>query len=167
MRGAVPDTRQDGISAALIVALLAAKLGLRIVVVSRLDELAREYGLHATDQVSVRVSDLAIGAAVDRLRAAPPSTLGGLPVTGVEDLSLGGAGLPPTEGLRYWLDRGSRGCGSGRVMVRPSGTEPKLKCYLEFVVDVTVRSTTRGHWRKRYCTTSAPTASRLGLDLSR
>ena len=129
---------KDGISAALIVALLAAKLRASgSSLVERLDELAREYGLHATDQVSVRVSDVAlIGAAVDRLRAAPPSALGGLPVTGVEDLSLGGAGLPPTEGLRYWLDGAARGCGQGRVVVRPSGTEPKLKCYLELVVSV-------------------------------
>ena len=129
---------KDGISAALIVALLAAKLRASgSSLVSRLDELAREYGLHATDQVSVRVSDLAqIGAAVDRLRATPPSALGGLPVNGVEDLSVGGAGLPPTDGLRYWLDGAARGCGQGRVVVRPSGTEPKLKCYLELVVSV-------------------------------
>jgi phosphomannomutase len=129
---------KDGISAALIVALLAATLrasGSSLVL--RLDELAREYGLHATDQVSVRVSDLTqIGAAVDRLRVAPPSMLGGLPVTGVDDLFLGAGGLPPTEGLRYWLDGSARGSGRGRVVVRPSGTEPKLKCYLELVVSV-------------------------------
>ena len=131
---------KDGISAALIVALLAATLRASgSSLVSRLDELAREYGLHATDQLSVRVSDLAqIGAAVDRLRAAPPSSLGGLPVTGVDDLFLGAGGLPPTEGLRYWLDGTTLGCGQARVVVRPSGTEPKLKCYLELVVDVTM-----------------------------
>ena len=129
---------KDGISAALLAALLAATLrAAGSSLVARLDELAREYGLHATDQVSVRVSDLSlIGAAVDRLRAAPPSTLGGLPVTGVDDLSVGAGGLPPTDGLRYWLDGASRGCGQGRVIVRPSGTEPKLKCYLELVVSV-------------------------------
>jgi phosphomannomutase len=130
---------KDGISAALIVALLAATLRASgSSLVERLDGLAREYGLHATDQVSVRVSDLAlIGAAVDRMRSAPPSVLGGLPVTGVDDLSLGGAGLPPTEGLRYWLDGTALRCGPARVVVRPSGTEPKLKCYLELVVEVT------------------------------
>jgi phosphomannomutase len=130
---------KDGISAALIVALLAATLRASgSSLVERLDGLAREYGLHATDQVSVRVSDLTqIGAAVDRLRAAPPSQLGGLPVTGVDDLSLGASGLPPTEGLRYWLDGTALRCGQARVVVRPSGTEPKLKCYLELVVDVT------------------------------
>ena len=75
--------------------------------------IAAEYGLHATDQVSVRVSDLAqIGAAVDRLRTTPPSALGGLPVTGVDDLSLAAPALPPTEGLRYWLDGTARGSGS-------------------------------------------------------
>jgi phosphomannomutase len=129
---------KDGISAALIVALLAATLrSSGSSLVTRLDELARSYGLYATDQVSVRVSDLSlIGAAVDRLRAAPPSALGGLPVVGVDDLSVGAGGLPPTDGLRYWLDGTSRGCGKGRVIVRPSGTEPKLKCYLEIVVSV-------------------------------
>jgi phosphomannomutase len=59
-----------------------------------------------------------------------------LPVVGVDDLSVGAGGLPPTDGLRYWLDGTSRGCGKGRVIVRPSGTEPKLKCYLEIVVSV-------------------------------
>jgi phosphomannomutase len=129
---------KDGISAALIVALLAASLRASgSSLVSRLDELALSYGLHVTDQVSMRVSDLAlIGVAVDRLRAAPPSALGGLPVTGVDDLSLGSDGLPPTDGLRYWLVGNTPGSGTARVVVRPSGTEPKLKCYLEFVLPV-------------------------------
>ena len=129
---------KDGISAALIVALLAATLRASgSSLVSRLDDLAHQYGLHATDQVSVRVSDLSlIGAAVERLRAAPPSTLGGLPVTRVDDLALGAVGLPPTDGLRYWLVGTTPGSGQARVVVRPSGTEPKLKCYLEFVIDV-------------------------------
>jgi phosphomannomutase len=129
---------KDGISAALVVALLAATLRVSgSSLVSRLDDLAYQYGLHATEQVSVRVSDLSeIGDAVERLRAAPPSRLGGLPVTGVDDLALGAAGLPPTDGLRYWLAGATPGSGQARVIVRPSGTEPKLKCYLEFVVDV-------------------------------
>ena len=96
-----------------------------------LDDLALAHGLHATDQVSVRVTDLAqIAAAMDRLRAAPPTSLGGLAVERVDDLSQGVGGLPPTDGLRYHL------ADQARVIVRPSGTEPKLKCYLEVVVPV-------------------------------
>src|SRR3954469_11909545 len=96
-----------------------------------LDDLALAHGLHATDQLSVRVTDLGrIAAAMDRLRAAPPASLGGLAVESVDDLAQGDGGLPPTDGLRYRLAEGAR------VIVRPSGTEPKLKCYLEVVVPV-------------------------------
>ncbi len=65
-----------------------------------------------------------------RLRATPPTRLGGLRVEQVDDLALGSAELPPTDGLRYRLADGAR------VVVRPSGTEPKIKCYLEVVVPV-------------------------------
>jgi phosphomannomutase len=96
-----------------------------------LDDLARRFGLHATDQLSVRVDDLAlITDAMRRLRETPPTVLGGLAVHGVDDLSAGAGGLPPTDGLRYHLADGAR------VVVRPSGTEPKLKCYLEVVIPV-------------------------------
>jgi phosphomannomutase len=99
--------------------------------VDRLDDLAREHGLHATDQLSVRVTDLArIKDAMARLRTTPPATLGGLVVEQVDDLAAGTADLPPTDGLRYRLAEGAR------VIVRPSGTEPKLKAYLEVVVPV-------------------------------
>ena len=63
-----------------------------------------------------------------RLRTSPPTVLGGRAVEAIEDLADGVGGLPPTEGLRYLLDAGAR------VIVRPSGTEPKIKCYLEVVV---------------------------------
>ena len=73
----------------------------------------------------------AIPAVVDRLRDQPPTrSLGGLAVEAVDDLAQGSAGLPPTDGLRFRLAE------RGRVVVRPSGTEPKLKCYLEVVVPV-------------------------------
>ena len=79
----------------------------------------------------MRFDDLAqIPATMDRVRAAPPTTLGGLAVEKVEDLSEGSAQLPPTDGLRYTLAEGAR------VIVRPSGTEPKVKCYLEVVIPV-------------------------------
>jgi phosphomannomutase len=123
---------KDGISAATRIAEMAATLkaderGL----LDLLDDIAREYGLYATSALSIRVSDLAeIDAAMARLRAAYPTSLGGLPVTSVDDLARGDGGLPPTEGLRFRL--GS----TGRVVVRPSGTEPKLKSYLEVVLPV-------------------------------
>ncbi|HET7534281.1 MAG TPA: phospho-sugar mutase [Nocardioidaceae bacterium] len=123
---------KDGVSALLRVAELAAILRSEgRTLDDQLDDIARTYGLHATDQLSVRVTDLSqIAEAMARLRAAPPATLGGLAVEQVDDLSLGSADLPPTEGLRYRLAEGAR------VVVRPSGTEPKLKCYLEVVVPV-------------------------------
>ena len=123
---------KDGVSALLLVCELAAEAkaegrGLTDV----LDDIARVHGLHATDQLSVRFDDLSdIPATMDRLRATPPTTLGGLAVERVEDLSLGSAALPPTDGLRYTLAEGAR------VIVRPSGTEPKVKCYLEVVIPV-------------------------------
>ncbi|MFC0627363.1 phospho-sugar mutase [Kribbella deserti] len=123
---------KDGISTLVRVLQLAA--GAKAegrTLLDLLDDLADRYGLHATDQLSVRVEDLSlIVDAMTRLRATPPSVLGGLAVQQVDDLSLGAAGLPPTEGLRYQLESGAR------VVVRPSGTEPKLKCYLEVVVPV-------------------------------
>ena len=67
---------------------------------------------------------------MQRLRDTPPTSLGGFAVEQIDDLTAGSAALPPTDGLRYRLAEG------GRVVVRPSGTEPKIKCYLEVVVPV-------------------------------
>ncbi|MFJ5815554.1 phospho-sugar mutase [Streptomyces sp. NPDC093108] len=122
---------KDGITAALLVAELASVLKERgRTLLDRLDDLAVDHGLHATDQLSVRVEDLSVIAdAMARLRERPPTALAGLAVTSAEDLARGTEQLPPTDGLRYQL-RGAR------VIVRPSGTEPKLKCYLEVVVPV-------------------------------
>ncbi|CAB4768122.1 unannotated protein [freshwater metagenome] len=123
---------KDGVSALLLLCELAASLKAEgRTLLDLLDDLAREHGLHATDQVSVRVSDLSlISDAMQRLRTSPPTSLGGLSVLGVDDLALGSDSLPPTDGLRFRLDSGAR------VVVRPSGTEPKIKCYLEVVVPV-------------------------------
>ncbi|MFF7383324.1 phospho-sugar mutase [Streptomyces griseoluteus] len=126
---------KDGITAALLITELASELkesGRSLL--DLLDDLALEHGLHATDQLSVRVEDLSVIAdAMRRLRERPPVSLAGLPVTSAEDLTRGTAALPPTDGLRYALD-------GARVIVRPSGTEPKLKCYLEVVVPVADRA---------------------------
>ncbi|MGA4958194.1 phospho-sugar mutase [Streptomyces lavendulocolor] len=130
--GGVRD--KDGITAALLVAELASELKEEGRTLSDLlDDLALRHGLHATDQLSVRVEDLGIIAnAMRRLREQPPATLAGLTVTSAEDLTKGTDRLPPTDGLRYHLDGEHR----ARVILRPSGTEPKLKCYLEVVVPV-------------------------------
>ncbi|AKZ57782.1 putative phosphomannomutase [Streptomyces ambofaciens ATCC 23877] len=122
---------KDGITAALLITELASALKEEgRTLLDLLDDLAVEHGLHATDQLSVRVEDLSvIAAAMHRLREQPPTRLAGLPVTDAEDLTRGTDTLPPTDGLRYTLD-------GARVIVRPSGTEPKLKCYLEVVVPV-------------------------------
>ncbi|ORT61043.1 phospho-sugar mutase [Streptomyces sp. CB03238] len=130
--GGVRD--KDGITAALLVAELASELKEQGRTLSDLlDDLAIAHGLHATDQLSVRVEDLSVIAnAMRRLREQPPTALAGLTVTSAEDLTKGTDKLPPTDGLRYYLD----GALKARVIVRPSGTEPKLKCYLEVVVPV-------------------------------
>jgi phosphomannomutase len=122
---------KDGITAALLVTELASQLKEEgRTLLDLLDDLAVEHGLHATDQLSVRVQDLSLIAdAMRRLREQPPAALAGLPVTRAEDLTRGTDTLPPTDGLRYTLD-------GARVIVRPSGTEPKLKCYLEVVIPV-------------------------------
>jgi len=123
---------KDGVSALLLLCELAAQVKAEgRTLTDVLDEIALEHGLHATDQLSVRVDDLSlIGGAMRRLRERPPTVLGGLAVEQVEDLEEGVGGLPPTDGLRYRLADGAR------VIVRPSGTEPKVKAYLEVVLPV-------------------------------
>lgn len=122
---------KDGITAALLITELASELkSHNRTLLDLLDDIAVEYGLHATDQLSVRVEDLSLIAnAMRRLREQPPTRLAGLAITKAEDLTKGTDRLPPTDGLRYTLE-------GARVIVRPSGTEPKLKCYLEVVVPV-------------------------------
>ena len=104
---------------------------MRAAAIDALDDLARRHGLHATAPLSVRVDDLAlIGAAMARLRATPPTHLAGSAVDRTIDLAEGSAELPPTDGLLYVT------AADDRVIVRPSGTEPKIKCYLEVILDV-------------------------------
>lgn len=116
---------KDGITAALAVAQLAAALKAEgRTIADRLDELAAEFGVYATDQLSVRVDDLAdIGRAMSHLRGAPPATLLDAAMT-LEDL------LPDNDILRLRT-------AAARVVIRPSGTEPKLKAYLEVVEPAT------------------------------
>lgn len=156
---------KDGISAALRVATLAARLkaegrGL----VDALDDLARAHGLYLTGQVAARFDDpVAIAAVIERLRTAAPGSLAGSPVTSVEDLAAGVDGLPPTDGFRLFT------AADDRVVVRPSGTEPKLKCYLEVVValapdaDDEAVGAARATARARLDTLAADVGTTLGL----
>jgi phosphomannomutase len=118
---------KDGISAAVAVLSLFSELrATGETLESHLDHFALEFGAFASGQISIRVADLAdIPLTMARLRAAPPAEVGGIPVDGVDDYLLGVDDFPANDILRLRL------AGGGRVIVRPSGTEPKLKCYLD------------------------------------
>lgn len=122
---------KDGISAALILAEYAAELKAKGSGFPQvLDELALAHGAHQTDQLSLRVKDLGLlGTMMSALRADPPKTLAGETITEFEDLGLG-LHLPPTDGLLFLT------AANTRVIIRPSGTEPKLKCYIEVISTV-------------------------------
>lgn len=119
---------KDGITALLTILRIAADLkAAGSSIPDRLDEIAASFGVYATSQLSARVDDLQIIVdAMARLRANPPQTLLGQATT-VTDLAAPNAGLPPTDAVLLETER-------ARVVVRPSGTEPKLKCYLQAVV---------------------------------
>ncbi len=124
--GHTPD--KDGISAALAIAMLAAELATQgTTLEEHLDALRAEFGYFANGQVSLRFTDLGeIARLMKGLRENAPNQIDGVAAT-LTDLSQGSADLPPTDGLRFDL------ADSRRVIVRPSGTEPKLKCYLQAV----------------------------------
>ena len=121
---------KDGITAAVTMALLVA--GLRAdgrAIQDVLDSFAERFGLHATAPVTFRVEEVAlISAAMRRLRSAAPAELAGSEVVSVIDLGEGYDGLPPADGLMLFT------AANDRVIIRPSGTEPKLKCYLEVIL---------------------------------
>ncbi|MDQ2895406.1 MAG: phospho-sugar mutase [Actinomycetota bacterium] len=122
---------KDGISAALLVTELAARLRAEGRTLSdRLDDLHRELGVHATNEYDARVDIARIPPAMARLRKQPPSALAGRRVIEIRDLLLDPRELPAADVFILHLDR-------GRVVIRPSGTEAKLKAYLETVVPVT------------------------------
>ncbi|MET0304303.1 MAG: phospho-sugar mutase [Microbacteriaceae bacterium] len=118
---------KDGISAAVAVLDLAAELAAdgRTLADALLD-FAEEIGGYASGQISIRVSDLAeIPRIMARVRAEPPTEIGGIRVESIEDFRDGFGPFPPSDLLRIRLE------GDARVIVRPSGTEPKVKAYLD------------------------------------
>lgn len=120
---------KDGISAAITLAQLATDLAKEgKTLLDLLDEIWLRHGFHGTEQISVRVNDLGqIASLLKGMRTHPPLNMAGRRVIAIDDLMSPTDGLPPTDGLRIWLD------GEIRIIIRPSGTEAKVKCYVEVV----------------------------------
>lgn len=120
---------KDGISAAIFLAQIATDLASQGKDLNDLlDEVWARHGFHGTEQISIRVSDMsAIAALLAGLRKNPPREIAGKDVESIDDLAAPTDGLPPTDGLRIWL------AGGVRIIIRPSGTEAKLKCYIEVI----------------------------------
>jgi len=120
---------KDGISAAIFLAQVATDLKREGLTLSDLlNEVWERHGFHGTEQISIRVSDMsAITRLLAGLRKNPPSEIAGRKVEALDDLAAPKDGLPPTDGLRIWL------AGGIRIIIRPSGTEAKMKCYIEVV----------------------------------
>ena len=120
---------KDGISAAIFLAQIAMDLKRDGLTLSNLlGEIWERHGFHGTEQISIRVSDMsAITLLLAGLRQNPPAEIAGRKVDSIDDLAAPKDGLPPTDGLRIWL------AGGVRIIVRPSGTEAKMKCYIEVI----------------------------------
>lgn len=126
---------KDGLSAAVIVADIASALAEQgYTLGDQLEKLMRRYGYFSTGQISIRVTDLSIISTImQNLRNSPPAQIAGVEAL-FEDLNQGSGALPATDALRFKLADGRT------VIVRPSGTEPKLKCYLQAVSDSAAKS---------------------------
>ena len=120
---------KDGVSAALLMAQIATDLKSEGKTLNDLlDEIWETYGFHATEQISIRVSDLAlISTLMNKLRTQTMTEIAGFKVLSKDDLAKPTNSLPATDGLRFNLEK------KIRIIIRPSGTEPKIKCYIEVV----------------------------------
>jgi phosphomannomutase len=126
---AVTVNDKDGISAAITLAQITTDLAADgKTLLDLLDEIWARHGFHATEQISIRLKDLSkVGIILGGLRSNPPQEIAGRLVTSIDDLANPTDGLPPTDGLRIWL------AGGVRIIIRPSGTEAKMKCYIEVI----------------------------------
>lgn len=120
---------KDGVSAAIMLARIAGELKAKGSSISEyLKEINKTYGFHKTVQISIRVADVAaIAQKLDGLRQSKPTEIAGLKVLQFDDLMRPSDSLPPTDGLRFYLEN------QVRLIIRPSGTEPKVKFYIEVV----------------------------------
>ncbi|MGA1459843.1 MAG: phospho-sugar mutase, partial [Candidatus Nanopelagicaceae bacterium] len=120
---------KDGISAALMIVQIATDLKRESKTLNDLlDEIWGKYGFHGTKQISVRVENLEkISSILANFRESAPKSIAGYRIVGIDDLEKPTSGLPPTNGVRIYLEP------SIRIIIRPSGTEPKVKCYVEIV----------------------------------
>jgi phosphomannomutase len=132
---------KDGIGAALAMLRLAAdaKAAGRSVL-GRYDELETAHGVHLTSQLTLRTADQA--DVMRRLRADPPAELGGQPVTGLTDLAASDGANTSTPAADVLIFR----LPAARVVLRPSGTEPKIKCYIEVTEPVGARTLPAARW---------------------
>jgi phosphomannomutase len=126
---------KDGVSACVLFAELVAWNRARgKTVLDHLDDIYRRVGLFVTEQVSLTKPGsegiAEIRAAMTRFRAKPPTEIAGFAVEQVVDLAAGKGGLPPSDVLVFKL------AGGRRIIMRPSGTEPKLKSYYEVRVPI-------------------------------
>jgi phosphomannomutase len=119
------------------------------------DDLERAYGVHLTSQLTLRTDSQE--QVMSRLRSAPPAAFGGEPVTGRTDLAEGAGDVPPADVLIFRL-------AGGRVVLRPSGTEPKIKCYIELTEPLADRSLAAA--REAASARLAPLRSALGALLA-
>ena len=128
---------KDGISAAIFLAQIATDLKAQgKTLIDLLNEVWQRHGFHGTEQISIRVSDMSrITELLAGLRKNPPAEIAGRKVASIDDLAAPKDGLPPTDGLRIWLDGGIR------IIIRPSGTEAKMKCYIEVITPDTRSAT--------------------------
>lgn len=124
---AVSVNDKDGISAALMLAQCAAELKVTgHTIAGYLQNIWETYGFHGTEQISIRVKNIAdVDSVLTKLRTTHPRQLGGTTLTSFIDLAQPTNGLPATNGVTMWFGE------SIRIIVRPSGTEAKMKCYIE------------------------------------
>jgi phosphomannomutase len=139
---------KDGISAALDILTLASELkAAGKTLADHAADFADQFGAFSSSQISLRFTDLPeIPRIMNGLRAAPPREIGGIAVDRVDDFAGGFEEFPPNDILRIWLTDGSR------IVVRPSGTEPKLKVYID-------ASSTAGTARERMTAADATVAT--------